>query len=367
MPRTRALDLLNKLSSPQFDEVLFRYQIPKQYLPPGAQSQRAIAVIELAEQRETADLPGLFETIYRLVPHFAPQAYQTPAPATAPFSPLTPALPPDFVGRENELRQLALWLEEGSSVLIEGDFRIGKSSLLHTWAQQARQSGRYAQVLDGQDSAGASPAALVKLVTGERVAEQPDPAADALKRWASGHSLPPLLLFDEAPAFVRNYPLRFFERLRGMLGRVLVVFASPRDLDALYQERNHTSPLGNALRHLRLGLLEEAAARQLAERSRDPALLRHWAGRHPFYLQLLGAHLASARDTALDEFCDEALVQLHKVWRVLKPAEQRALCAIACGNPVANHRSLRLRGLLNADGSLFGEILRVFLEESCDQ
>ena len=276
------------------------------------------------------------------------------------FNPTVPALPPNFVGRAAELRQLGQWLDEGVSALIEGDFRIGKTSLLHTWAQQV--AGRAVHVLDGQGEAGCTPAALVYLVTGARVEDNPDQAADQLKKWAAAQALPPLLLFDEAPAFVRNFPLRFFERLRGMLQQreLVAVFASPRDLDALYQEQNDTSPLTNCLRHLRLGLLDADAAGELAARGRDSELLLHWAGRHPFYLQLLGAHLASGREDALEQFCDEAGEQLKKVWRVLTPREQGVLC----GAP-GNTRSLRLRGLLNADGAPFGEVLRGFLEEIC--
>ncbi|MCI5126776.1 MAG: ATP-binding protein, partial [Candidatus Electrothrix sp. AR5] len=120
------------------------------------------------------------------------------------YSPYTDAFPPTFVGRKRELRRLADCLEQGNSALVQGDFRIGKTSLLRTWEQQARAAGREVHFLDGQDKAGHSPACLVAQITGNGSSDDPDEAADRLRAWAIKQPLPPLLLLDEAPAFVRN-------------------------------------------------------------------------------------------------------------------------------------------------------------------
>ncbi|MCW5211495.1 ATP-binding protein [Desulfobulbus sp. TB] len=284
------------------------------------------------------------------------------------FDPYNPALPPTFVGRKRELRKLANCLEQGNSVLVQGDFRIGKTSLLRTWEQQARAAGREVHFLDGQDKAGHSPACLVAQVTGNSCSVNPDEAADRLRAWAVRQPLPPLLLLDEAPAFVRNYPHRFFERLRAMLGQIQLVVSTPRDLDELYQEINQTSPFGNKLRFFWLGLLEPEAATELAYRSGQTDLLLHWAGCHPFYLQLFGQHLLQAGTEGLhprevvEEFQEEAMQQLEKIWRVLSEQERQALLAAGRGEP-CNTRRFCQRGLLNQGKEPFGEIFRLFLEE----
>ena len=68
--RKHALTLLKVLLSPQFDEVVFNYEVSSAYLPTNAaQVQRAIALIEYAIQQEGEDIPGLLEAIYEVAPH----------------------------------------------------------------------------------------------------------------------------------------------------------------------------------------------------------------------------------------------------------------------------------------------------------
>ncbi|MCI5124756.1 MAG: hypothetical protein D3925_09835 [Candidatus Electrothrix sp. AR5] len=153
-----------------------------------------------------------------------------------------------------------------------------------------------------------------------------------------------------------------------MLGQVQLVISTPRDLDELYQEINQTSPFANKLRFLRLGLLEQEAAAELATRSGQADLLLNWTGCHPFYIQLLGQHLAQAgaegldQQDALEEFKEEAIAQLEKIWRVLSEQERQALLAVGQGES-RNTRRFCQRGLLNQDKKPFGEIFRLFLEE----
>jgi ABC-type branched-subunit amino acid transport system ATPase component len=58
-----------------------------------------------------------------------------------PYDPWTPVVPPRFVGRVGVLRRLDAALEEGRSISLVGDWRIGKSSVLATWEQRAREKG----------------------------------------------------------------------------------------------------------------------------------------------------------------------------------------------------------------------------------
>jgi ABC-type branched-subunit amino acid transport system ATPase component len=63
------------------------------------------------------------------------------ASETNPYDPWTPVVPPRFVGRVGVLRRLDAALEEGRSISLVGDWRIGKSSVLATWEQRAREKG----------------------------------------------------------------------------------------------------------------------------------------------------------------------------------------------------------------------------------
>jgi hypothetical protein len=65
------LTLLKTLLPAMFDEVVFLYNMQTAYLPTNApQIQKAIALIEYAEQREGKDISGLLESIYTVAPHF---------------------------------------------------------------------------------------------------------------------------------------------------------------------------------------------------------------------------------------------------------------------------------------------------------
>ena len=67
---------------------------------------------------------------------------ETPLEEWNPYDPFTPALGSRFVGREVELKRLRKAMEAGHSVSVVGDWRIGKTSLLAAFADQARTTGR---------------------------------------------------------------------------------------------------------------------------------------------------------------------------------------------------------------------------------
>lgn len=297
--------------------------------------------------------------------------------ASNPYDPWNPVVPPHFLGRVRELRQLQMALEESRSVSLIGDWRIGKSSFLRTWAQEVTIRGHTAISLSGEDSAAQSLRTFIHTITGTQGADEPDPAADTLAEWVIQEGQPgfaPVLLIDEVGACLKLFPSRFFERLRGMLGKIILVLASHRDIDGIYTDLGHTSPFGNRLSIVRLGLLEPEvpnviihwAEQQLTVEAMHT--MRVWAGRHPFYLQLLGYHLVNAHyaeeslDCALDTFYNDAAVRLRKLWETLNDREQQALHESLQGKFVTQ-RSLRIRGLVTEDGKLFGEILREWLEQ----
>src|SRR5262249_3852878 len=122
---------------------------------------------------------------------------QLAPPAPSPYDPWTPAMPPLFAGRGAILRGLEEALEARRRVSLVGDFRIGKSSVLKTWEQRAQAAGRVVTSVSGEEASGQSPGAFVHAVTGLRVPEDSDAAADALGRWAADaapRNLPPIVL-----------------------------------------------------------------------------------------------------------------------------------------------------------------------------
>lgn len=163
---------------------------------------------------------------------------------------------------------------------------------------------------------------------------------------------------------LRSFDKRFWSRVRGMLERTCWVFATRVEI----REVSPDSPLVNRLGLVRLGLLEAEAAETLiaagglaAERA---ALMREWAGRHPFYLQLLGRHLGDYPDTgdALEHFRDEAANRLAELWRALGPRDCAALKGWQTGG-ARDRPGLRLRGLVDERGRPFGRVLAEWLNE----
>ncbi len=293
-------------------------------------------------------------------------------PTINPYDPWNPATPPRFFGRDKLLRRLGDALDQGRSVSLVGDARIGKSSLLQTWAELARQRGRQVAQLSGEGPEGVSCADFVLAVTGTTFTEpSPDLAADWIAQWASDISpgLVPLILVDEAERMLEHLPHRFFERLRGMLGRVCLVLASRKELGEIPRDDHLTSPLLNRLELQRVGLLEDEGVNGVIGLGagvlipEDGDLMREWAGRHPFYLNLLGYYLWDAHrhgesvEEALVEFRENANRRLSELWETLSSHERLAL---ERGIPESTE-SLKRRGVID-DGKPFGHVLTAWLE-----
>jgi hypothetical protein len=282
------------------------------------------------------------------------------------------------VGRAGLFRELDRALGEARSVSVVGDWRIGKTTILETWGRKVEGSGRVVKRLTGEGPEGVSIGAFVRTVTGLDATDNADQAAGVLDQWvglAARPGLPPVLLIDESDAIVRNFDPRFFERLRGMLGRIVLVFASRQELDKVSQKAlGVSSPIHGRLALQPVGLLEPDAAEELMRRGEpvlnqdDQDLMRRWAGRHPFHLQLLGYHLVAVRQAgepvpaALDRYRIEAAARFREIWRVLEEREQSELKATVDGAKTTR-LSLRVRGLVTEEGLPFGESLVTWLRE----
>lgn len=298
-----------------------------------------------------------------------------------PFQPWKPAVGPHFFGREDALRTLHQALDQTRSVSLVGDRRIGKSSLLQTWQAKARLLGRKVVLLDGTQGEAASCIAFAKAITGKEIAQDnAELAADAIEAWAAAQSaLAPLILLDEAEKCIKDLPHRLFERFRGMIAyqKICLVLATATPIEEVYQGTGHTSPIINLLEFMRIGLLDSAASEQLIGLGNallgdtQRAVMRNWAGRHPYFLALCGNRLWEAAqhgtpiDDVLAKLNDEASGRMLELWKTFSDREKRALQEIGQGSAKVPDK-LRLRGVVIKEGQherLFGEVLAHWLEE----
>ncbi len=309
------------------------------------------------------------------------QREETPTPRREnPFNPWTPVTPPRFVGRKNILRRLEEAMKESRSVSLVGEWRSGKSSVLQTWAQKIDEMGRVRKLVSGEGPEGISPFDLVNKNTGDSIdyGGNTERAADALKGWAKRiqqeTGFPPVILIDEADGIIKRFEYRFFERLRGMLGDVIFVLSTRREVDKIYEERGLTSPFENRMSLLWVPLLDQQDADTLKGRGgdflsrEDIAIIDEWAGRHPFFIQLLGRHLVDARrfdesiERAMEQFKSESASRFRTIWLKLTEREKECLIKIRDYKPTTL-LSLKNKALITEQGNAFGRVLVEWMKE----
>ncbi len=292
------------------------------------------------------------------------------------YTPWTPVTPPNFVGRKKLLKQLEESLEKYESISLIGYRRVGKTSVLETWEKKLKEQGKPVILMSGQEEGSGTLSAFVSKISGKVGSENPEEAADTLSNWANEVKIkanfPPIVMVDDAEHIIRNFPPRFFERLRGMMKdrRVIWIFSLREYIDLIYKKvHNNTSPFDNLLHIQHVGLLETEAAEEIIKwggfKGEKAKLMRVWAGRHPFYLQLLGRYLLNERNhrVALDGFQTESAKHLRELWDNLGAKEQEALKQHVQGK-TADRPALRTRGLLTEDNKIFGKVLEEWLKEN---
>jgi hypothetical protein len=303
-------------------------------------------------------------------------------PQGNPFNPTQYISPLRFIGRNHELNEVFSILEDNQSVSLVGEQLMGKTSFLHKIIDHFKCNVPQKKILlfSGLDSASQGITHFIKNIVEERIEnDDPDRVADQLDEWVSKNTqqgIVPLIIVDDAEILFERFPVRFLERLRGMLGRISFIFATQRDLDLIINEISRTSGLENRLKIIRLTLLEESAAENIIQAGspilskEDQNLLKEWAGHHPFYLHLLGSHLFNARlqgqhsEVAIDRFYTEAAPKLRRIWNSLPEIDKVTLMNLSQGKQiVTRHRILKIRGFLTNEGQLFGRILQEWIEQ----
>ncbi|MGA2738364.1 MAG: metallophosphoesterase [Bryobacteraceae bacterium] len=293
-----------------------------------------------------------------------------------PFSPWTPR-PEHCFGRAGVFRRLETAFDERRSMWLVGDWRIGKTVILLAWEKRLRERGIIVKLVSGQGPAGVSVRQFVETVTGLDSPPEPDDAANLLTAWidaVSSSGLPPVVLVDEVESVVQSCDVRFFDRLRDLLGRICLVFSSREAPDEVFTRNNKASPITNRMETAWIGLLEPGGADATIRLGAgqfgpgDTDLMHRWCGEHSFFLQLFGSGLVDSRragtspDDALADLKRQAPMHFRQLWKTLPGAQQQALRDAARGVP-SQAGVLKQRGLLRDDGTPFGEIFAAWLRE----
>ncbi|MEZ5476487.1 MAG: AAA family ATPase [Thiolinea sp.] len=266
------------------------------------------------------------------VPQALIQVHTTPVPKDkiSPYIAGPAVTPPQFVGREYEIRALHSAVNSGESTSIIGNRRIGKSSILATFGQELRQDNYSVTALSGQNGEGANLQQFLQAIVQHSVIADisADEAANQLVQWADIQQQQtqkkPVILVDECEAIIQHCQPRFWERVRGASDKIVWIFASRIGIDQLYRNYHHgTSPFENQLKTLWIALLDEDAAEKIIQKGgfseQHQQLMRTWAGRHPYFLQLFGSILWLAKPAinqtqVLDEYKMSAKRHLDDLW-----------------------------------------------------
>lgn len=134
-PRILALDLLKQIEDGQFDEIVFRYPVPREYLPgrTAARVTLATSVIQHAENTQDVDLSRLLDLIHAICPKLDFKVAQHKADNFNPYRGLA-AFQADeahlFFGRETVVAEMLDKLRQQNLVALIGASGSGKSSLV---------------------------------------------------------------------------------------------------------------------------------------------------------------------------------------------------------------------------------------------
>jgi len=232
----------------------------------------------------------------------------------------------DFVGREDQKRQILEAIEKNQPVQILGEKLMGKTSLL-LWVKRHVLPDRPVVWVD--PTRGLTPASMVLAIAealgkAEIAALLARPNAGAREAAMAFDALVPLaLLLDDADALAelgKGFDDGFFGALRSHVQhrRLLWISASRQNLYDLFKGKDLPSEFLNEARKVWVGPLDEDDARALAKRgvSADVDGVLAEAGGLAHGVQWLGDHLYRSRDLekAGDAFQREMSPTFERWW-----------------------------------------------------
>lgn len=332
-----------------------------------------------------------------------------PAPAQAGTNPFFHRGPirdrAYFFGRERETRQIMSLLQNGQSVSIIGQRRIGKTSLLYHIADDARPQDDYLLVFLDCGAFVTLPEPQIYRTVLEEIDFEMEQRSLSIAFQSLESDKPVtyrsferdlrrlfkvqprlVLMLDEFELLSRNEHLRseFFTGLRALAMRhpITYITGTRQPLIELTYADSSTlsSPFFNIFATIRLGLFtdEEAAALLEALSGFDDNLIE-WlyqlAGGHPLFTQIAGYHafevLRERGEADLgvirQRVRDEVLPHLEYYWRSLTANEQRLLAMLPATTDRERLREFEHACLIwqDADGNYryFSPLLAWFIQQ----
>lgn len=292
-----------------------------------------------------------------------------------------------FVGREREIESLYSAIATRQCRSIVGERKMGKSSLLtHLSNPQTLQAHGFnptqyvfiyvdlegmanisyeefwPELLDRLETALPPEQAELRTMTRDLV-DQPEVRfmqVRRLLRRVERAGLTMVLMLDEFESLANNqaFTASFYGELRSLAGELGLVYitGSKRSLyDLTYQHADTlSSPFFNIFSEERLGLLPHHEALELVEKlsglengrsfsATESNFLLNLVGTHPFFLQIAGSYLYTARQEPISDqevleqvtrrFKAEAEDHFRYLWGQLSEPEQFALRHLATTTP----------------------------------
>lgn len=225
-----------------------------------------------------------------------------------PFTPGIPVPPERFIGRREELSKILPRLEKMLSVVVVGDARIGKTSLLHYLEQHFKSlPGNYLPIylsMDSQDSQATFCHAIL-----EQLPEPKPPVCnieETVKALEQAHTngLKVILLLDEFKDLLER-PEEFDEPFKGALRglymerKVALVLATRQPISQIPGQNAY---FANGINTYPLGSFEKAEAEAFMRQpqsypftNEEVKLGLKIGKRHPLRLQSVGFNLFEAK------------------------------------------------------------------------
>jgi len=314
-----------------------------------------------------------------------------------PFHPGVPSRPDSFVGRTGIIERLSAALfatRDQALVSIFGQRRIGKTSLLWRLEKEWKEkSGVQVLVFDGLQMQADRPESWLGEIAWKIASSDGEQSTSSiwerLERLLASIDRRILLLVDEFDALAgqeaESFDGSFFASLRALLtsqnvlGKMTLITATQQDLDASIwsEDMGPGSPFANisGLQD-KLGFLSAPEAMELMGKGNDFLsqkeidFLYRLAGPHPHFLQVAGAAAWLAKRGSEKDF--EAtvrgrfMISAQPVYRsILRALSQEVrddlyIRAVLSRGSIERERSLREELLVNAEGEIYSEGLRIY-------
>ena len=321
-----------------------------------------------------------------------------------PFVFTAPVSGADFLNRKKALRRVLTAIHQGGSVLVTGEPRMGKTSLLlHLQTLPPRKFGLapgrlFWRYLDAQTVAGWNAdrfwkevfRPLAQLPQAQSAYARPDfdlAAWEAALGEMERAGFRFVLLLDELDDLIQEPGLHtraVYGPLRSLAHRFrsFSVIAAARgtltDLNTKTRDFTAGSPYFNFMVQVSLGPLPERDVSRLLQKAgarfsaADRRFLRRLAGRHPYFLQVAAHHLwesyqegnSSPEDRYREVargFYHQAESVLDDIWRYWPPYVQIAftLAGLTVMPNLLGHHTFDTQGLMDIFPYLGGELAKL--------